>query len=249
MSSRGTAHARGSESPALHRRSISRRERDLSRAGHGLDRTSFRPLAWVVRLVCPRQRPPTLPGHRARDFATASDSITSGHPELLHMHPVHLRSQAELRLATTFGTAARACRTDGLNLSTARVESSLLEASVRRSMLRSIGARRSCPIRPPAARDSGRWTMLDACPRPRQAPPARAYRSLLRHTRIATGPRKSNLNILTAGEFKRLFPSTAAVEVRSVPPAGMSANLVARKMARTACCNETGVSTSARCLR
>ena len=57
--------------------------------------------------------------------------------------------------------------------------------------------------------------------------PAAQFRSLLRRTRYRHWAEESNLNILTAGRLERLFPPTAAVEVRSIRVAGVPANLVA----------------------
>jgi hypothetical protein len=57
--------------------------------------------------------------------------------------------------------------------------------------------------------------------------PAPLFRSVLRHTRFRYWAEESNLNILTARSLARLFPATAAVEVRSVRLAGVPSNLAA----------------------
>lgn len=56
--------------------------------------------------------------------------------------------------------------------------------------------------------------------------PAAQFRSLLRRTRYRYWAEESNLNILTGRKLDRLFPRSAAVEVRSVRFAGVPANLV-----------------------
>jgi SAM-dependent methyltransferase len=57
--------------------------------------------------------------------------------------------------------------------------------------------------------------------------PARGFRAVLRKTRYERWADESNLNILTAGELRRLFPAGAAVQIRSVRLLGISSNLVA----------------------
>jgi hypothetical protein len=57
--------------------------------------------------------------------------------------------------------------------------------------------------------------------------PATVFRGLLRHTRYRYWAEEANLNILTAQDLSRLFPSDTAVEVRSVRVAGLPSNLVA----------------------
>ena len=57
--------------------------------------------------------------------------------------------------------------------------------------------------------------------------PAPVFRGLLRRTRYRYWAEEANLNILTAQDLARLFPSDAAVEVRSVRVAGLPSNLVA----------------------
>ena len=57
--------------------------------------------------------------------------------------------------------------------------------------------------------------------------PAPAFRALLRRTPYRHWSEESNLNILTARDFAALFPSNAAVEVRTVRLAGLPSNLVA----------------------
>jgi SAM-dependent methyltransferase len=57
--------------------------------------------------------------------------------------------------------------------------------------------------------------------------PGAAFRAVLRRTRYEHWSHESNLNILTAGAFRRLFPPGVAVEIRRVRLLGMSSNLVA----------------------
>lgn len=57
--------------------------------------------------------------------------------------------------------------------------------------------------------------------------PAPLHRALLRHTRYEYWSDEANLNILTAGEFGRLFPPHVSVEVQTVRLLGLPANLVA----------------------
>ena len=57
--------------------------------------------------------------------------------------------------------------------------------------------------------------------------PAPVFRGVLRRTRYRHWAEESNLNILTARDLATLFPSDAAVEVRSVRVAGLPSNLVA----------------------
>jgi hypothetical protein len=57
--------------------------------------------------------------------------------------------------------------------------------------------------------------------------PAPVFRGLLRRTRYRHWAEESNLNILTAQDLAALFPSDAAVEIRSVRVAGLPSNLVA----------------------
>jgi SAM-dependent methyltransferase len=57
--------------------------------------------------------------------------------------------------------------------------------------------------------------------------PAPLFRAVLRRTRYHQWAEESNLNILTAGELERLFPSNACVRVRSVRLGGVPSNLVA----------------------
>ena len=57
--------------------------------------------------------------------------------------------------------------------------------------------------------------------------PAPAFRALIRNTRYHYWSQESNLNILTARELLRLFPSTLSVQVRSVHLLGVPTNLVA----------------------
>ena len=57
--------------------------------------------------------------------------------------------------------------------------------------------------------------------------PASAFRALLHNTQYRHWADEANLNILTAGELARLFPSSVKVEVRSVRLLGVAANLVA----------------------
>jgi Methyltransferase domain len=57
--------------------------------------------------------------------------------------------------------------------------------------------------------------------------PPRVFRSILRRTPYRHWADESTLNILTAGELRRVFPPSADVEVRSVRLAGLPANLVA----------------------
>jgi SAM-dependent methyltransferase len=57
--------------------------------------------------------------------------------------------------------------------------------------------------------------------------PGPAFRAVLRRTRYEHWSHESNLNILTAGELRRLFPPHVRVEIRTVRLLGMSSNLVA----------------------
>ena len=57
--------------------------------------------------------------------------------------------------------------------------------------------------------------------------PPSVFRALLRRTRYRHWAEESNLNILTARELATLFPSHAAVDVRSVRLFGVTSNLVA----------------------
>jgi SAM-dependent methyltransferase len=57
--------------------------------------------------------------------------------------------------------------------------------------------------------------------------PGPAFRAALRRTRYEHWSHESNLNILTASEFRRLFPPRVSVEIRRVRLLGMSSNLVA----------------------
>jgi Methyltransferase domain len=57
--------------------------------------------------------------------------------------------------------------------------------------------------------------------------PASVFRSLIQDTRYRHWANEANLNILTAGELARLFPSDVSVEIRSVHLLGIPANLVA----------------------
>jgi SAM-dependent methyltransferase len=57
--------------------------------------------------------------------------------------------------------------------------------------------------------------------------PPHVFRGLLRGTRYSHWADESNLNILTASEFRELFPSSATVEIRTIRLAGLPSNLVA----------------------
>jgi SAM-dependent methyltransferase len=57
--------------------------------------------------------------------------------------------------------------------------------------------------------------------------PAPIFRRLLRDTKYKYWAAESNLNILTAGEFRRLFPSDVDVKIKTVRLFGLGSNLVA----------------------
>jgi SAM-dependent methyltransferase len=57
--------------------------------------------------------------------------------------------------------------------------------------------------------------------------PASLFRATIRHTRYKYWAAESNLNILTAGGLKRLFPSHVAVAVETVRFCGFGSNLIA----------------------
>jgi SAM-dependent methyltransferase len=57
--------------------------------------------------------------------------------------------------------------------------------------------------------------------------PARVFRAVLRHTRYERWADESNLNILTAGELKPLFPAGTGVHIHTVRLFGIPSNLVA----------------------
>jgi SAM-dependent methyltransferase len=57
--------------------------------------------------------------------------------------------------------------------------------------------------------------------------PPRLFRRLLRDTRYRHWAEESNLNMLTASEFQRLFPASATVEIRVIRLLGVPSNLVA----------------------
>jgi SAM-dependent methyltransferase len=57
--------------------------------------------------------------------------------------------------------------------------------------------------------------------------PAPAFRALLRRTHYEHWAHESTLNVLTAGELRRLFPPEVVGEIRPIRLLGMTSNLVA----------------------